>query len=65
MSNTNDAVETRIREAKIYSFIAGMTLGSLVVACAKDDSATIRELGKIITSVAGTYACFCIIRRIF
>jgi hypothetical protein len=49
------AEDKQIRKASIRGFILGMVVGGSAVACAKSDSGTIKEIGKVITSIATSY----------
>jgi hypothetical protein len=42
-------------KATIRGFLAGAAIGGLTVACIKDDSETVREIGKIITKITTSY----------
>ena len=47
--------EKETRKATIRGFIVGAAVGSLVVACVKDDSDTVREISKTVTAIATSY----------
>lgn len=47
--------EKEVRKATIRGFLGGLVIGTVAVACAKDDSETIKELGKTLTTIATSY----------
>ena len=59
------ATEKRVRKAVLTGFVAGATIGGVVVACVKDDSDSIREIGKVITTVATSWSGYWLVRSIF
>lgn len=53
--NTQNQSYTYLKKEKTKSFLFGLLVGGAVVACVKDDSDTIKEIGSVVTKIATSY----------
>ena len=47
--------EKEVRKATTRGIIIGAVIGGTIVAALKDDSSTVKEIGKTITTIATSY----------
>ena len=61
MSNTGNRTiilktdDKDTKKATLRGFILGAVIGGTVVACIKDDSDTVKEIGSTVTKIATSY----------